>query len=175
MKKQDTLEKGVNTVFLSIGSNLGNKKFNIELTKFYLNLEKINIVSSSCYYKTPSWPDPNLPEYINIILKIKTKLSLKNLFIVIKKIEKKFGKRKHIRNYPRKCDIDIIDYDQKKIKLKIDRNELIVPHPRMHTRNFVLFPLFELECDWKYPKSYENIINLIKKLELKEIRTIKIA
>ena len=45
----------------------------------------------------------------------------------------------------------------------------------MHTRNFVLFPLFELECDWKYPKSYENIINLIKKLELKEIRTIKIA
>ena len=45
-------------------------KFSNDLTKFY-NLEKINIVSSSCYYKTPSWPDPNLPEYIYVILKIK--------------------------------------------------------------------------------------------------------
>ena len=175
MKKQDILEKEVNTVFLSIGSNLGDKKFNIELTKTYLVSDKIRIISSSCYYRTPSWPDPNFPEYINIILKIKTKLSLKSLFVLIKKIEKKIGKRKRIINYPRKCDIDIIDYNQKNTKLKINRNELVVPHPRMHTRNFVLFPLFELESNWTHPKSYENIADLLKKVPLRDIRTIKLG
>jgi len=62
------LEKQVKTVFISIGSNLGNKKRNIELAKFELKINDINIIKSSSYYETLSWPDPNKPKFIKIVI-----------------------------------------------------------------------------------------------------------
>ena len=72
MKKQDTLENQVKQSYLAIGSNLGNKINNIEIAKFELEKYKIKILKSSSNYLSESWPDAKNPNYINIIIKIKT-------------------------------------------------------------------------------------------------------
>ena len=174
VKKLDILEKAANTVFLSIGSNLGNKEYNIEKTKSLIDTNFIRILSSSSNYVTPSWPNPNFPNYINIILKIKTNLNLEKLFLFLKDVESEMGRKDKKKNYPRTCDIDIIDFNQMNTSLNIGNNKIIVPHPRMHKRNFVLFPLFEVQNNWKHPKNNENILSLILKISIKEISTIKL-
>ena len=85
------LEKPVKIVFISIGSNLGNKKKNIESTKFELKKNKINIIKSSRNYESLSWPNKKNPKFINVVLKIKTSLSPNELIKTCLSIEKKLG------------------------------------------------------------------------------------
>ena len=83
----------------------------------------------------------------------------------------KLGRIKTSINAPRTCDIDIIDYNRKILNEK--NNQLILPHPRLSKRNFVLLPLFEIEKSWKHPKSRINIVNLINSLPVKDLSSIK--
>ena len=175
MIKQDILESLVNTSYLAIGSNVGNRKNYINKAKYYLNKLPIIIIKTSKIYETPSWPNNKDPKFYNIVVKIKTSLKLNNLFIQIKKIEKKLGRKfKAKKNSPRTCDIDIIDFNGKASKLEINKNKLIVPHPRMIKRNFVLIPLFEIDKNWKHPQKKTKIIDLIDKLEGISFRSIKL-
>ena len=175
MIKQDILESLVNTSYLAIGSNVGNRKNYINKAKYYLNKLPIIIIKTSKIYETPSWPNNKDPKFYNIVVKIKTSLKLNNLFIEIKKIEKKLGRKfKAKKNSPRTCDIDIIDFNGKVSKLEINKNKLIVPHPRMIKRNFVLIPLFEIDKNWKHPQKKTKIIDLIDKLEGISFRSIKL-
>ena len=171
MKKQDTSENLVKTVYLAIGSNLGNKINNIELAKFELEKNKIKILKSSSNYLSKSWPDPTKPKYINIVIKVRTNLAPIELLKICNFIELKLGRIKTSINAPRTCDIDIIDYNRKILNKK--NNQLILPHPRLSKRNFVLLPLFEIEKSWKHPKSRINIVNLISSLPVKDLRSIK--
>ena len=171
MKKQDILENQVSKVYLAIGSNLGNKINNIEVTKFEIEKYKIKIIKSSSNYISRSWPDPLKPNYINIIIKIKTNLKPLQLLKTCNLIELRLGRIRSKKNTPRTCDIDIIDYDKKILNEK--NNKLILPHPRMNKRNFVLIPLFELDKSWKHPKSNINIVNLINSLPVKDLSSIK--
>ena len=171
MIKQDTSENLAKIVYLGIGSNLGNKKLNIEKAKSYLQDHNIKILKCSNDYESNSWPDKNNPKFINIILKVKTFLSPINLLKIINIIELKLGRRRSKKNAPRTCDIDIIDYDKK--ILNIRKNELILPHPSINIRNFVLLPLFEIEQSWKHPKTKINIVKLINSLQIKDLRSIK--
>jgi len=171
VKKQDILENLVNKAYLAIGSNLGNKISNIEITKFELEKYKIKILKSSSNYVSESWPDPSMPNYVNIVIKIKTSLEPLELLKTCNLIELKLGRVRLKKNAPRTCDIDIIDYDKKILKEK--KNKLILPHPRMIERNFVLLPLFEVDKSWKHPKSKINIVNLINSLPVKDLRSIK--
>ena len=171
MKKQDTSENLANQAYLAIGSNLGNKISNIELTKFELEKYKIKILKSSSNYMSESWPDPTMPNYINIIIKIETSLAPLQLLKICNLVELKLGRVRSKKNAPRTCDIDIIDYDKKILKEK--NNKLILPHPRMDERNFVLLPLFEVDKSWKHPKSKINIVKLITSLPIKDLRSIK--
>ena len=171
MKKQDISENLANPAYLAIGSNLGNKISNIEITKFELEKYKVKILKSSSNYMSESWPDSSMPNYINIIIKIKTSLAPLELLKVCNLIELKLGRVRGKKNTPRKCDIDIIDYD--KMILNEKNNQLILPHPRMSKRNFVLLPLFEVDKSWIHPKSKINIVNLINSLPVKNLRSIK--
>ena len=171
MKKQDTSENLVNQAYLAIGSNLGNKICNIEITKFELEKYKIKIIKSSSNYISESWPNPSMPNYINIIIKIKTNLRPLELLKICNLIELKLGRIRLKKNAPRTCDIDIIDYNKKILNEK--NSKLILPHPRMNKRNFVLLPLFELDKSWKHPKTRLNIVNLINSLPVKDLRSIK--
>ena len=171
MKKQDTLENLASRAYLAIGSNLGNKINNIDITKFELEQYEIKILKSSSNYISESWPDDSMPSYINIIIKIKTSLTSLELLKICNLIELKLGRVRSGKNAPRTCDIDIIDYNNE----ISDRhsNKLILPHPRMNKRNFVLLPLFEVDKSWNHPKSKINIVNLINSLPIKDLRTIK--
>ena len=171
MKKQDTSENLAKSAYLAIGSNLGNKISNIEITKFELEKYKIKILKSSSHYISESWPDSSMPKYINIVIEIKTTLLPIELLRICNLIELQLGRVRSKKNAPRVCDIDIIDYDQKILNKK--NKQLILPHPRMNKRNFVLLPLFEVDKSWKHPKSKINIVNLINSLPVKDLRSIK--
>ena len=108
------------------------------------------------------------PKFINIEVKYNTKESQEKLLKIFKSIEKKLGRKKKSKNSPRTCDIDIISYNQ-----KILTGNITIPHKRMHRRNFVLIPLFELNKNWFHPKTNENIKKLIFSLSIKDIRSIK--
>jgi len=173
VKEQDILENQVNKVYLSLGTNLGKKKRNLELAKFLLNSSGINVIKTSSFYHSKSWPNENFPEYLNIILLANTKLRLIELFIKIKFIEKKMGRIKRPKNYPRICDIDIIDFNSQCFS-KIYLNQKIkVPHESIHKRNFVLLPLYEISKNWIHPKFKKNIVKLISSLHINDLRSIK--
>ena len=155
-------------IYIGIGSNLGNRIENITKAKYFLDLNGINITKSSNYYETLSWPDPNKPKFINIVVQSNTIESPEKLLKIFKSIEKKLGRKKKLKNSPRTCDIDIISYNQ-----KILTGNITIPHERMHKRNFVLIPLFELNKNWFHPKTNENIKKLIFSLSIKDIRSIK--
>ena len=168
MTRQDISENQVRSVYLGIGSNLGNKKTNIEKAKFKLFQSQIKILKSSSYYESLSWPDPNNPKFLNIVLKINTILKPAELLKKCKEIEVNLGRKKNYKNAPRECDIDILDYDKKK-----SLGEITFPHPRMHIRNFVLFPLYEIDRNWIHPITKHHIKRLILSLSNRDITSIK--
>ena len=161
-------ENPAKAIYLGIGSNLGNKKRNIENAKLNLLKNNISILESSSYYESLSWPNQKNPKFLNIVIKIKTNFTPLKLIKKCKGIEIKLGRKKMPKNSPRVCDIDIIDFKNQKMK-----KDLILPHPRMHTRNFVLLPLFEIDKDWKHPVLKLNIKKLISSLSNSDIRSIK--
>ena len=171
MKKPDILENQVKFSYLALGSNLGDKFQNLEKAKFELEKHEIKIIKSSSNFLSVSWPDPTQPKFVNLVLKVKTNLTVVKLLKVCHLIERKLGRVRSKKNAPRTCDIDIIDYKQKIINL--DNGNLILPHLRMCKRNFVLLPLFEIKRGWKHPISKKNIVNLINSLPIKDLRSIK--
>ena len=105
---------------------------------------------------------------MNIVLKVSTNLTPLKLLKKCKEIEYSLGRKDSPKNSPRECDIDILDYDRKVMHMGIK-----LPHPRMHKRNFVLFPLFELNKNWQHPTTKHNIKSLIFSLSNKDISSIK--
>ena len=154
--------------YLGIGSNLGNRKRNIEKTKYLLNSNGIKIYKSSNYYETRSWPDPSKPRFINVVVQSNSKISPQKILEISQTIEKKLGRKKSPKNSPRTCDIDIIAYYS-----KILTGNIVLPHKEMHKRNFVLIPLYELNKNWSHPKTKVSIKKLIFSLPINDIRSIK--
>ena len=89
------------------------------------------------------------------------------LLNLCKTIEKKLGRKDAPKNSPRICDIDIIDFDG-----LVSKGKLNLPHSRMHKRNFVLFPLFDIDKNWTHPVKKTNIKKLIFALPKNDIRSI---
>ena len=174
MKKQDTLENQANYAYLSLGSNLGNRKKNLINAQSLLKSKGISILKNSNFYKTKSWPNEKFPHYFNLVIYIKTKVKIIDLFKIIKSIEKKLGRKSTKKNYPRICDIDIIDFNGLCLNKSFKKGQIQVPHIRMDKRNFVLFPLFDINKEWIHPKNKKKIVNLLLKLPLKDLVSIKI-
>ena len=168
MIRQGISENQVSSIYLGIGSNLGNKKLNIEKAKFELFQNNITINKSSNYYESFSWPNKNNPKFLNVVIKISTYLKPLELLIKCKEIETKLGRKKAPKNSPRICDIDILDYNQKKTF-----KDIILPHPRICNRSFVLLPLFEINRDWIHPITKQHIKKLILSLSNRDITSIK--
>ena len=154
-------------ILLNIGSNLdsikGDRLFNLKKTLELIRLENIKIIKISSIYETPSYPNENYPKFLNIGLEVKCNYSPKNLIIKLNKIEKKLQRTRGVKNQPRTCDIDLIDFNGEILNSK----ELIIPHPKAHLRNFVLFPINEISPSWIHPILNKKIDFLIKKLSSK--------
>ena len=151
-------------IHINIGSNLDSKygtKFkNISIAINLLIDSKVKIKKISNFYETPSYPNKKLPKFANIGLLAEYDLNHTKLIKEISLIEKKIGRVKSKRNDPRVCDIDIIDFNG-----LIKRNKLLrLPHPRSHTRNFVLYPIKEIDPKWIHPIFKKNVDFLINQL-----------
>ena len=152
-------------IYLNIGSNLptedGGRKINILKAINCLKKLKLNLIKISSFYETPSYPNYSDPKFINLCIKIESNLKASELLNEIKKIEKKLGRVRIKKNEPRTCDIDIIDFNGEIIK----NDELVAPHPRLHLRNFVIYPLKEIEPNWSHPIFNKNIDNFFQELD----------
>ncbi len=153
-------------IFLGIGSNLpskfGNRFKNIILATSYLKQSNIEIVKQSSFYETFAYPNKSDPKFINIVISVKTKLTISELMSLLIKIEKKLERQRSKKNEPRTCDIDIIDYNGE--VFSSEELKIIVPHKSMSSRNFVLYPLKEICPSWMHPLTKKNIDILIKDL-----------
>ena len=151
-------------IHLNIGSNLDSfhgSRFNNIIISINLLIEaKIEIKKISNFYETPSYPNENFPKFLNIGLIANYENDYFDLFKRIKLIEKKLGRIKTKKNEPRVIDIDLIDF---KSVIK-DTKELTLPHPKCHLRNFVLFPILQIDPNWSHPILKKNAQYLINNL-----------
>ena len=154
-------------IHLNIGSNLNSKhgsRFdNISLATNLLINSKIKIKKISNFYETPSYPNQNFPKFLNVGIIIDYHKNYLDLLNEIKKIEKKLGRIKTIKNGPRIIDIDIVDFNSRIKKTA----KLILPHPKCHLRNFVLYPILQIDPNWFHPIFKKNAQFLINKLSQK--------
>lgn len=128
--------------YLGVGSNLGNRRQNIKLAVKKINaLKDTRVIKVSRLVESkPVGGSAGQPKFLNCALKIKTGLSPLKLLEGVKEIEKELGRKKTRRFGPRTIDLDILFYADR----IINRRELIVPHPRMFQRDFVIKPLSEI-------------------------------
>ena len=151
-------------IHINIGSNLNSKygtRFkNISIAVKLLSESKLNIKKISCFYETPSYPNKKLPKFVNIGLLGEYSFDHIKLINEISLIEKKIGRVKTKKNDPRVCDIDIIDFNG------LVKNNILLqlPHPRSHSRNFVLYPIKEIDPKWVHPVFKKNVDFLINEL-----------
>lgn len=144
-----------------MGSNMGDRKANIRKGLTMLE-ETAAICSISPYYETQPVDFTDQDWFINIALKIETRMAPFQLLREIKTIEQKAGRKEScIRFGPRMLDIDIILFGSEVVKTP----ELVVPHPRMHERCFVLEPLCAIDPDIIHPILGKNIHMLLKDLD----------
>lgn len=176
-KNQDFLENQVEKhLILSIGSNLNSSKgdrfYNIKKAVSFLNSSKIRVQKQSSFYETPSYPDKTKPKFINIVIFAKTKLKPLEVLNKTLNIEKKLERVRRIKNEPRTCDIDLIDYNGENINIVDQDFNLTTPHFMMTKRSFVLMPIKEIIPNWVHPvylKKIDHFISLLSEEEKKSI------
>ena len=139
-------------VFIGIGSNIGNKEGNIRKA-IGLIKKKCKILKASSLYETEPVGYKEQDWFLNCAIEIDTKLNPLELLNFLQSIEKKLKRAKTIKNSPRIIDLDILFYSNKIIKEK----NLIVPHPRLHERLFVLEPLKEIAPELVHPMFGKSI------------------
>lgn len=132
----------MNICYLGVGTNLGDRHKNIKTAIKEINaLSNTKVIKTSKLIETKPQGGPlNQNDFLNGALKINTKLSPAVLLKQLKRIERSLGRKKTVRNGPRVIDLDILLYGDK----IIDTKRLIVPHPRMFERDFVITPLSEI-------------------------------
>jgi 2-amino-4-hydroxy-6-hydroxymethyldihydropteridine diphosphokinase len=149
-------------VFLGIGTNLGNREKNLEDAVARVEEYIGKVTASSSVYETEAWGFQSEDEFLNRVIKVETKLKPSGLLGRILMIESLLGRVRNEKKYAsRVIDIDILFYGDK----KINEVELIVPHPRLHERRFVLVPLCEISPDLIHPVLNQSIAALLDKCE----------
>ncbi len=131
--------------YISLGSNMGDRGFHLEEScRRLAMLPDIQVLKKSGIYETKPWGLTDQPDFWNQVLEIETSLSPLSLLDACQDIENSLGRVRIIRWGPRTIDIDLLSYDNKEWK----DERLILPHPRMELREFVLAPLREIAPDY---------------------------
>ena len=152
-------------VFLSLGSNLGDRLSNIQQAVSSLAMSnRIKILKTSSFYETEPWGNKNQEWFINAALALDTDMSPEELLEFCQNIEVQLGRvRKENEKWSQRAiDIDILMYDDRVILIE---NKLKVPHPLMHLRAFVLVPMLEVKADLVHPVFQKTISDMYDELE----------
>ncbi len=151
----------MNQVFIGIGSNKNHPYFRIYSVLKQINrIQSTSIVKKSSLYETKPLGPQSQPNFINAVVEIKTKLNPHELLRELQRLEKEHNRKKTKKWGPRSIDLDILIYN----KTIMNSKDLIIPHPGLEYREFVLIPLYEITgYGYQIPK-YGKVSNLIKKL-----------
>lgn len=137
------------TVYLSLGSNIGDRAKNLRQAIVALGEEGMSVARISSIYETEPVDYPDQPWFLNMAVEAETELAPAALLQTLRGIETRMGSKKLIAKGPRLIDMDILLYCDE----VIDTPELQIPHPRMHLRRFVLQPLAEIAPNVRDPVS----------------------
>lgn len=136
------------TAYLGLGSNLGQRRENLERAARLLFASKyIQLLRSSSIYETAPWGYADQPDFLNLVLEVHTTMPPGGLLEKVKGLEQKMRREPGRRFGPRIIDVDILLYGD----LTLHRADLQIPHPRLHQRAFVLVPLAELAPGLVHP------------------------
>ena len=146
-----------NTAYLITGGNLGDREQNLASAREWIEADCGKIVRASSIYETAAWGNTDQPAFLNQALEIQTSLNSKQLIRHILKVEKKMGRIREKKYGPRIIDIDILLFNNEIITTSF----LIIPHPELQNRRFVLTPLAELAPQIVHPILNKTIAELL--------------
>ena len=134
------------TVYLALGSNLGERLTNLKQAISSLT-PQLEVKAKSQVYETPPWGYKDQPKFLNQVIKAQTYLDPEPLLKHLKRLEVALGRKESFPNGPRLIDLDILFYDDQ----VLNTPSLVIPHPRLQERGFVLLPLMDIDPDLVHP------------------------
>ncbi len=144
-------------VYLSAGSNLGEREAHLKGAVESLRKEGINVLQTSPVYETEPWGVGEQPWFLNLVIEARTGMAPEKLLSRLQAIEKAAGRVRPYPGAPRTVDLDILLYDD----LVMNEPSLQIPHPRMSERRFVLEPLARIAPELRHPILRETIRSLL--------------
>jgi 2-amino-4-hydroxy-6-hydroxymethyldihydropteridine diphosphokinase len=144
------------TVFISLGTNLGDRLINLK-TAIKALPPQVKPLEQSRVYNTAPWGYSEQPDFLNQVVKGETSLDPAELLIYLKGLEEALGRVPTFRFGPRLIDIDLLFYED----LVMESPDLVIPHPRLHERPFVLAPLADLSPDFVHPKLGKTVRQML--------------
>ncbi|MBU5306404.1 2-amino-4-hydroxy-6-hydroxymethyldihydropteridine diphosphokinase [Clostridioides mangenotii] len=134
----------MNKVYLGLGTNMGDRLLNLKRAVEYLeSFEGIRIVKLSKVYETKAWGYTDQDDFLNMCLEVETDIDKHEVLQICQEVEQRLHRKRIIRWGPRTIDVDILFYND----FVSDDEELILPHPRIKQRAFVIIPLLDLDED----------------------------
>ena len=152
-------------VYLALGSNLGDRLANLKQAIDSLT-PQMEVRAKSAVYETPPWGYEDQPEFLNQVVKVKTYLDPEPLLKHLKRLEVALGRQASFPNGPRLIDMDILFYDE----LIVNTPSLVIPHPRLHERGFVLLPLMDISPDLVHPLSRKRVREMAAQSDVRDIK-----
>ena len=152
-------------ILIGIGGNLASPRFGSPLDTLAaalvaLQAEGIRVITRSAWYRTEPVPHSDQPYFVNAVASLATHLAARDLLAALQTLEEQFGRVRSELNAPRVLDLDLLDYEGQ----VTDTTSLVLPHPRLHQRRFVLLPLAEIAPDWRHPLSRLTAKQLLSRL-----------